>query len=65
MQAAIKELQNEKKEEKAKYGKLLDTVREKDREMLNRDEVIKKLELKLEKTVEKLKIEVKELQEEL
>lgn len=30
--------------------------------MLNRDEVIKKLELKLEKTVEKLKIEVKELQ---
>jgi hypothetical protein len=33
--------------------------------MLNRDEVIKKLELKLEKTVEKLKIEVKELQEEL
>ena len=62
MQAAIKELQNEKKEEKAKYSKLLDTVREKDREMLNRDEVIKKLELKLEKTVEKLKIEVKELQ---
>lgn len=47
MSASIKELESERKEEKAKYLKSQEMLREKEREMLNKDEAIKKLELKL------------------
>ena len=62
MQSSIKELENEKKEDKGKYMKVHDLLREKEKELVSRDDVIRTLEQKYEHAVAKLKQEIKEIQ---